>query len=337
MKLRVGIVGVGESWEHRYRPALRALADRFQVRAVYADVAAKARQVAADFDAEPMHGFRAMAERHDVDALLLLAPSWCGPLPILAACDHAKAVYCTPSLAVDGDWAEEIKQRVEESGIAFAAEFSQRQSPATLRLKELIATQLGRPMMLFCHARRTAEERTLGLDRNGTRHDPMTADLMELVDWCSFIIGGPPKSVWGVEHWTDAGVRDYQMMSLEFAAEGEQPAAMAQISSGRYLRASWPEAIAFRPPAQLQVCCERGIAFVDLPASLVWFDEAGRHRESLEQDRPVGEQLLTQFFRSVTSLVRRTQDLEDAFRALRIVAAARESARLGTRVSIPIE
>jgi len=45
---------------------------------------------------------------------------------------------------------------------------------------------------------------------------------------------------------------------------------------------------------------------VDLPATLVWFDEAGRHQESLDSERPVGEQLLTHFYRAVTSLVRRT-------------------------------
>ena len=32
MKLRVGIVGLGEQWETRHLPALRALADRFEVR-----------------------------------------------------------------------------------------------------------------------------------------------------------------------------------------------------------------------------------------------------------------------------------------------------------------
>ena len=42
---------------------------------------------------------------------------------------------------------------------------------------------------------------------------------------------------------------------------------------------------------------QRGIAFVDLPATLVWFDEAGRHQESLDSERPVGEQLLTHFYR----------------------------------------
>jgi predicted dehydrogenase len=96
----------------------------------------------------------------------------------------------------------------------------------------------------------------------------------------------------------------------------------------------WPEAIHFRPPASLQVCCERGVAFIDFPATLIWFDEAGQHRESLERERPVGEQLLTHFHRAVTSLVRKTADLEDAYRALQIVLAARQSWSENKRVAI---
>ena len=99
--------------------------------------------------------------------------------------------------------------------------------------------------------------------------------------------------------------------------------------------ATWPEAVSFRPPAALQVCCERGIAFVDPPATLIWFDEFGRHMESLDSERPIGERLLMQFYRAATSLVRRTNDLEDAYRALSVVLAARESFDTGRRIFVP--
>ena len=81
------------------------------------------------------------------------------------------------------------------------------------------------------------------------------------------------------------------------------------------------------PPAHraLQVACENGIAFVDLPASLVWFDQAGRHHETLESERPLGEALLLQFYRNVTSLVLQSSSLEDAYKALAVVLAARSS------------
>jgi predicted dehydrogenase len=126
MKLRVGLIGLGQAWELRHRPALRALSDRFEVRAVCEEVALRARQAATEFDADAVDGFRAVADRSDIDAVLMLSPQWYGPLPILAACDAGKAIYCAYTLDLEADQARMIKQRVEESGIAFMAEFPRR-------------------------------------------------------------------------------------------------------------------------------------------------------------------------------------------------------------------
>jgi len=97
---------------------------------------------------------------------------------------------------------------------------------------------------------------------------------------------------------------------------------------------NWHEAPSFRPPADLQVSCERGIAFLDLPSGLVWFNHAGQHRESLESERPAEEQLLFEFCRAVMSLVRSTKSLDDAFRAMTIVGRAEQSAAEGRRVEL---
>jgi predicted dehydrogenase len=334
MKLRVGIIGLGEAWETRHRPALRSLADRFEVRAVCNEVAHLADQAAREFNAQSVDGFRALTEREDIDAVLILSPDWYGLLPIVAACDAGKAVYCAAGLDIDPEQARQLRDRVEQSGIAFMAEFPRRQAPATLRLKELICTRLGKPRLLFCHQRRAVEKP--GVRRNGKQPHSDTREMMELVDWCRYVVGEEPTSVVGVRHKGTAGqVEDYQMMSLDFSPTGEPgTGATAQISSGHYIPAFWHEAISFRPPAALQVCCERGIAFVDLPATLTWFDEAGRHMESLDSERPVGEQLLTLFHRGVTSLVRKISDLEDAYRALQVVIAAKQSFLERRRVDV---
>ena len=325
MKLRVGVVGLGHAWENRHRPALRALSDRFEVRAVCEQVSMRAEQVARDFDAEAVDGFRALARREDVDAVLLLAKQWYGALPILAACGEGKAVYCGAHLDLDLDQARQLKQRVEQSGVAFMAEFPRRHAPATIRLKELIATRLGAPRLMFCHLRAPAEESTRKLQR------PLDAgknELMELIDWCRYVVGTEPTSVLGMQHGASGNPTesDYQMMSLDFSEHGLPGLGpVAQISCGRYMPADWPEAVAFRPPAALQVACEHGIAFIDLPSTLVWFDKAGRHMESLESERPVGELMLSQFYRSVSSLVRNTSSLDDTYRSLAVVNAARRS------------
>ena len=336
MKLRVGLVGLGHAWESRHRSALRSLADRFEVRAICTEVAKRAEQIASEFGATPVDGFRALASRADVDAVLLLSSDWYGSLPILAACDQGKAVYCAADLETDLTKAQAVKRRVQESGIAFMAEFPRRHAPATLRLKELIATRLGPPRLLFCHARCP-----IPADNSAARAADQASvrlrEMMEQVDWCRYVVGREATSVVGIQHRVSriSEHDDYEMLSLEFAPQSEDcEGVLAQISCGGYLPARWQEAITFRPPAALQIACARGIAFVDLPTTLIWFDDAGRHLESLESERPVGEQLLNQFHRAVTSLVRRSGDLEDVYRALQTVLAARQSGHEGVRESL---
>ncbi len=335
MKLRVGLVGLGNTWQNRHRAALFALGDRFDVRAVCAEVAARAEQVAEEFGATAVDGFRALTARADVDAVLVLAPEWYGPLPILAACEAGKAVYCAAALDIEPTRANEIKRRVEDSGVAFMAEFPRRHAPATLRLKELIATTLGEPRLVFCHERQKLLETNDGA--RGARHcPPSVRNMLELVDWCRYVVGCEPSSVVGAAHQQRADLVDYQTMSIDFSPAGSVGVGpLAQVSCSRYLCAAWHEAVSFRPPAELQVCCERGVAFIDLPSTLVWFDDAGRHLESLGDERPVGEQMLMQFHRAVTSLVRKTSNLEDAYRALGTVLAAQDSSLSGQRVVLP--
>ena len=158
MRLRVGLVGLGDSWQVRHAAALRALADRFEVRAVCDQVGHRAEQAAAEFQATAVDGYRVLASREDIDAMLVLSPQWYGALPILAACESGKAVYCAAGLDLEPEEAQQIKRRVEEAGIAFVAEFPRRQAPATIRLKELIASRLGAPRLLFCHQRSVADQ-----------------------------------------------------------------------------------------------------------------------------------------------------------------------------------
>jgi len=335
MKLRVGVIGLGDVWQQRHAPALRMLADRFEVRAICDQVGHRAHQAATEFNAAAVDGFRVLSRREDIDAVLILSLQWYGALPILAACDAGKAVYCAAGMDLDLQEADLVKRRVEEAGVAFMAEFPRRHAPATLRLKELIATRLGTPCLLFCHQRSVADASGAAAQHRGPRAST-TRRLVELVDWCRYVVDREPRRVFGVMHaGAVPGQEDYQMMSLDFS-EAEQPASgpVAQISCGRYIPAHWQEAITYRPLAGLQVSCQNGIAFVDLPSTLVWFDEAGRHQESLESERPVGEQLLTQFHRAVTSLVRKTNDLEDAYRALMIVQEARRSYSEGRRLEL---
>ena len=340
MKLRLGLVGLGPSWAARHRPALQTLASRFVLKAVCDPVAHRAEQVAEEFGARAVDGYRAVASAEDVDALLILSARWFGALPILAACDHGKAVYCGASVDIEAPEAAELRERVRDSGIAFMAEFPNRLAPATIRLQELIATRLGRPKLLFCNQRHTNESG--GGKQNGNGHAARDANmrhLVEMVDWCRYVVGSEATSVVGASHNPTGGSHgeDYSLMSLDFSEQGEAGTGpLAQITCGRYVPTNLTEAGAFRRPADMQVICESGIAFIDLPNTLVWFDSAGQHTEALDKDRPVGEQLLMHFHRAVSSLVLKTASLEDAYRAMSTVIAARRSHQEGRRISIEL-
>jgi predicted dehydrogenase len=128
---------------------------------------------------------------------------------------------------------------------------------------------------------------------------------------------------------------DYFSLSLDFAdVSHASRGAMAMIACGQYVPQSCAESLAYRRPADLKVVCDKGLAFVDLPYTVAWFDSAGQHLESLDQERPVGEQLLLHFHRAVESLVLKSASLEDAHRALSIAEKARLSCVSGQRVHL---
>ncbi len=334
MKIRVGLIGLGDHWQSRHRPALMAMSDRFEVRAICCEIAERARSVAREFNAVAVDGFRAMIERNDIDAILALAPDWVGPIPLIAASEAGKAVYSSTALDISPDQALEIRERIDRSGVAFMAEFPRRYSPATLRLKELIATRLGRPNLLFCHDRMPVESQSNKL-RRGDNCPLVWKHMMEQVDWCRYIVADEPSSVLSAVYDAPQDAHTfYQMVSLEFPPTADATRPLAQLSLGHYIPSRWSDALAYRRPASIQICCQNGMAFLDLPNTLIWFDDAGQHNESLESEKPVGEQMLSQFYRSITSLVRKQSDLIDAYRAMKIVLTSNESAKTGRRLPL---
>lgn len=328
MKLRLGVIGVGPAWESRHLPALRALSDRFEVVAFCDPVQHRAEKAARQFNAAVHDGFRGLTRREEIDAVLFLSANFYGALPIHASCEMGKAIYCAAAIDLQDDEALSLRKRVEEAGIAFMAEFPCRLSPATLRLKELLATRLGRPNLLFCNRRRVHADKSTSGNR-------CYRDLVELVDWCRYIVEDEPTSLLANSHKV-AGVaqQDYFSVNLDFSP-ADQPGtgSMAMISCGDYVNTSMQESLAFRRPADLKVVCERGIAFVDLPNTVAWFDEAGQHLETLDHERPVGEQLLIHFHRAVASLILKSSSLADAHRAISIANLAKVSCESGARVS----
>ncbi|MEX0791651.1 MAG: Gfo/Idh/MocA family oxidoreductase [Pirellulaceae bacterium] len=371
MQLRVGVIGLGNDWESRHRPALHTLQDRFKVEFIYDEVGFRARDAANQLGARRVQGFRQAIHSDQIDAIFFLGGQWTGMLPLQAACEAGKAIYLNTTFELGFAQQSEISRLVKASGVPFMVEFPRRVAPATTRLKELIATELGPPKLIFCHHRLALPKGQSGQGQPG--YWAVRKVIAEIFDWCRYVVDGTPTSLFSVRypHSRDAtahqtlspgltrgdseqgdseeadrgnaledgspeeGALDYQMLSIDFKARnGTQQRVVAQISAGTYLKTEWPEAASFRPPAAMQVCCENGVAFIDLPNTLIWFSPAGRHMESLEGERPVGERLLAMFYREAQNKTQGETSLTEFQEITRVIQAADESIDQSSRVGL---
>ena len=333
VRLRVGVIGLGRLWEARHKPALAKMKDRFTVAAVYDQVARRAEMEALQLGCKSVDGLLALIDRPDVDVVYLLTPQWFGLHPIEVASALGKPIYCALPLGGDIEELNRIDGVVRSSGVPFMFEFARRFYPTSLRLRELLATSLGRPRLVV------GQGRLFGFDRYG-QPGPSTqispASLLVdpgsyLLDWCRFIFQAEPETVQG---WSGTILpegenfdTDFVTYLLEFTG-----GAVAQVSAGRYHRTPWGEASRFLPQPGIQVFAERGVAWLELPDRIQWTDSDGTHEERLPLEPTVGELLNDHFHR----LVRGTQSMaptwDDMIAVARLIGAIRLSGEEGRRI-----
>ena len=336
-RLRIGVVGLGRLWEARHKPALARMRDRFRVTAVYDQVAGRAEIEASQLSCSASSGLAALIDRTDVDAVYLLTPQWFGLHAIELACAAGKPIYCALPLASDPDELGRLDAIVRASGVAFMPEFARRFYPTSLRLRELIATKIGKPRLVV------SKSRLFGFDRY-SQPGPSTqmAPNSLLIDpgsyllaWCRFVFQSEPLSVqgWGgvifPNEATAANEPDYETFLLEFAG-----GAAAQVSVGKYHRGPWGDATQFLPAPGIQVFAERGVAWLEMPDKVRWSDDQGSHQEHLPMEPSVGEILNDHFLRLTRGEPTMAPGWSDAVAVAHLVGALRRSRRDGRRVVV---
>jgi hypothetical protein len=280
--LRVGIIGLGRRWRKRYRPALRALADRFTVIAVCDQMRRRAHQVAKRLGCRAAAGPTHLLESGDIDAILLLDAQWYGLWPVEAACRYGKPVYCAVPLERDQPHADGIRQKVRNSRLPVLMAMAPRVAPATARLQELMAGRLGPPRLLLC-------------EQASPKPGPISGALL---DWCALILDAIPVAA----RPTDVG--ELSEMHLDFPG-------------GRAARVSrWPSPHV-RPSIRLRAVAERGAAWIELPHRVRWNDAEGWHAENMSRQPSVWQRLLERFHQSLTSGQPMQPSLDEAQRAMR--------------------
>lgn len=339
--MRVGVVGLGKLWEGRHRAALGKLADRFQVTAIYDQVARRAANEAKSLRCVALDGLRATIARPDVDAVYLLNPQWFGLEAAWIAQSLGKPIFSALPVAGYSGELELLAASIHRNdGPIFVPEMARRFYPATLRLQELLASRLGRPRRIVGHAR------FFGYDRYGTPGPetqsapiPLAVDPGgNLVDWCCFVMNQRPRFVQAFGGRALPGeetpavpcdAEDYGGFLLDFG-EG----VVAQVTYERYHRSAWGEATRFLPTPGFQVAAENGMAWLEMPDRIQWCDSADILDERLPLEPSVGELVNQHFYRRLHGEHSLSPSIDDALAASRIVQGLLRSRRDHCRVDV---
>lgn len=319
----VGVIGLSPAWETRYRPALKSLQGRIAVRAVYDPVPSRAEGAAAEFGARHVTGMRALAGRDDLKALLVFDTGWCGVEALRLLCPTGRPLFVGGALAADEAGLEALRDAAASCGAMIMPELGQRYTPATSRLRELIATRLGRPL----HVEIEADAPTVPPGGQPLGRRPWDEFVARLADWCCYVIPTPPTDVAAASHG-EAGPEAIRFSFARPRAGGEPPVVEIRLRTATAVPAD--EAA----PPLYRVRCERGEAELVAANRIAWLCAGDRREESLAAERTDVQVMLDHFCRRVVGGLIPVADLGDVRRSRLLARAAAESLRTGSPVHL---
>ena len=137
--LPLGLIGLGPQWQCLYKPALQRLRPRLGIRAVFTPIASQALGCCQEWECELQESLAALVDYHEVQAIVILDSSWFGSVPVEFACRLAKPVLVADSPGSLIPDLLEVASLVEETSTTVVPDLLHRHSPATTRLRELLA------------------------------------------------------------------------------------------------------------------------------------------------------------------------------------------------------
>lgn len=342
--LDVGLIGLGSDWETCHRQALQKLRGRIRVRSVYAPVSSRADQVAAEFECDASIGLFSLVERSDLRALLLLDTAWFQQTLMQFACQQGKPVYLAGRLGGGSAAVRKLHIRASEQGLTLMPEFKHRYFPATVRLQELIASRLGRPVQILVDV----QPPSLEVGGAVSVADAERELLMAWLDWCRYLIAAAPNSIESSSRRSCPDLKEQvgegpqvecqptRVVKVGFRRNvaGNAPAEATIWLRGTASAAAGPVASRSAGTMRCEVRCERGAAILESPTQILWSQEREETTESLGAERSEVEVMLDHFCRRVVGGLIPVPTLEDLSDMLRLVEAADESQRLGRPVAL---
>jgi len=319
--LNVGLIGLGPEWEQRYRPALAKLAPRLSVRCVQASILSRAEQAAGELRCDVAYGLLSLMERDDVRALLVLDTAWYGSVPAQLACQVGKPAFLASRLAHRVRETDQLVRQAAQTGVTLMPDFAHRYTPATARLRELLATRLGRPQALVVDVVANCNPGAAEWDLPEAARDVLAVAL----DWSMTLVGAAPVIVRAARNGSPGECLELQVEFRRPPSGSAAPAALVRLAN----KISHPTDNGSDPSITLRarVECAHGMALLEGPQKMTWHlgtgDSAGeRIVESLASDRPAIEVMLDHFCRRVVGGLIPVPTLDDLRRAFQLVDTA---------------
>ncbi|WP_010586855.1 Gfo/Idh/MocA family oxidoreductase [Schlesneria paludicola] len=300
-RVGLGLIGLGPIWEQHYREPLSRLRNRLTIRMVYDPVEGRSKSIASDYGAEVAHSLTQVLRRPTLQGLIILDPGWCttgflnlvirGNKPAFLSSQvlsHAANAVAALGNSVNHGDAAGLRTNAAEQLIP---ELCQRFTPASCRLRELIATRLGPVVKIAIEA---------------DLSHPAT-ETASLVDWCLDLMGQAPTISPAPSGESTAGI------DFTFAARTS--------SNGRAMPTPRTATLRHLPAdnALIRVQCERGTATLPNRAQIRWETAAESADESLTDERTETEILIDQFCRRALGGLNPIGRLSEFVQALEIV------------------
>ena len=191
--------------------------------------------------------------------------------------------------------------------------FPRRCTPASNRLQELMATQLGRPLraeIAIAPASLQAVPFATESDFGG-QTPPPPDPLLEWSDWCHYLFRAVPQQV--------TRRADGQGMRLDFPPLA--PSSSPQDTRVAELSLCPTAPVADRPTLdEVRLHCERGEARLLGPTTIEWTADGKQQSEELTAERTETEVLLDHFCRRAVGGLIPVPSLEDLMRARASIA-----------------
>lgn len=308
--VNVGVIGLGADWQNRYLPSLQQMQQRLRVVAVHDDVAIRAVTAAELLNAAPILGIRELLERRDVRGFLLLGANWRADWLAHQLAQRGLPVFVGREVRLSVDQVQSWHHQSDEEGVSIVPDLPLRFLPTILRLRELIATQLG-PIESISACIQLEEDEWWPL-----------GSLTNVLDCCRALLNRRLTDIEVKSHDDPPGSA---RLFLTYAKRPGSKSNSADISAELKISRHWDRGTPGTSPPSIEFACEHGTVAIGGSRDLHWTTDGQTKQESLQSDRSATEVLLDLFARRVIGGLIPTPDLNDLMQAIKDANTVRDT------------